>query len=290
MHPGVHSGKPWGVEGESVARRHYIALMAGVDQFGGNNDKVPVLEAYQMGVEEHGEEWMNQRMRQSARRLLANIFRTGLFENPYLDPAKTSEVVGKPEYMAIGYEAQVKSAVMLKNHNQVLPIKEKVKVYIPERHVPAHKAFWGNTIPEQTITPVSKELAKRYFTLVATPAEADLAIVFIESPNSGCGYDVEEAKSGKGNGYHPISLQYSDYTATKARAKSIAGGDPYEKSDNRSYLGKSAKTVNKGDMELVINTKRASTSPGPTPAASSASPTSSAPAATPTLSPITRSA
>ena len=257
VHPGVHSGKPWGVEGESVARRHYIALMAGVDQFGGNNDKVPVLEAYQMGVEEHGEEWMNQRMRQSARRLLANIFRTGLFENPYLDPAKTSEVVGKPEYMAIGYEAQVKSAVMLKNHNQVLPIKEKVKVYIPERHVPAHKAFWGNTIPEQTITPVSKELAKRYFTLVATPAEADLAIVFIESPNSGCGYDVEEAKSGKGNGYHPISLQYSDYTATKARDKSIAGGDPYEKSDNRSYLGKSAKTVNKGDMELVINTKRA---------------------------------
>ena len=32
--------------------------MAGVDQFGGNNAAGPVLEAYQMGVKEHGEAFM----------------------------------------------------------------------------------------------------------------------------------------------------------------------------------------------------------------------------------------
>ena len=42
------AGKPWGAEELSVAERHYRILMAGVDQFGGNNDKGPVLEAYKM--------------------------------------------------------------------------------------------------------------------------------------------------------------------------------------------------------------------------------------------------
>lgn len=256
IHPGVHSGKPWGVEGLTVAERHYKALMAGVDQFGGNNDKIPVLEAYKMGVNEHGEEWMLNRMRTSARRLLTNIFRTGLFENPYLDSEHTALTVGCPEYMAEGYNAQTKSTVMLKNHANTLPIEGRKKVYIPNRHVPAYRGFWGNQVKAQDITPVSHELASKYFTVVDTPAEADLAIIFIESPNSGCGYNLDEVKKGE-SGYIPISLQYSDYTARKARPQSIAGGDPYEKFTNRSYLGKSTQTVNKGDMDLVINTKKA---------------------------------
>lgn len=256
IHPGIHSGKPWGVEKLTVAERHYKALMAGVDQFGGNNDKQPVLEAYEMGAKEHGEEWMTERMRTSARRLLMNIFRTGLFENPYLDPAHTAQVVGCPEFMAEGYDAQVKSTIMLKNRSNVLPVQGKKKVYIPVRHYPAYTGFWNNPIEAREITPVSRELASKYFDVVDTPAEADLAIVFIDSPNSGWGYDMADVKRG-GNGYMPISLQYSDYTARTARAKSLAGGDPFEKSDNRSYRGKTVHTINKGDMDLVIATKKA---------------------------------
>lgn len=256
IHPGVHSGKPWGVEGLTVAERHYKALMAGVDQFGGNNDKIPVLEAYEMGVKEHGEEWMLNRMRTSARRLLTNIFRTGLFENPYLAPAHTTAIVGCPDYMAEGYDAQTRSTVMLKNHANVLPVKGKKKVYIPNRHVPAYRGFWGSQVKAQDITPVSRELASKYFMVVDTPAEADIALVFIESPNSGCGYSLDEMKKGE-SGYIPISLQYNDYTARKARPQSIAGGDPHEKFTNRSYVGKSTKTVNKGDMDLVVATKKA---------------------------------
>lgn len=249
-------GKPWGMETKSVAERHYKVLMAGVDQFGGNNDRGPVLDAYHIGVEKQGEEWMQQRMRTSARRLLTNIFRTGLFENPYLDPAHTSEVVGCPEFMQEGYDAQLKSVVMLKNHAGVLPLEGKKKVYIPERYVPSYIDFWGGRIEEQHITPLSKELVERYFELVSTPQEADAAIVFIESPNSGYGFDEEAARTGKDTGYRPISLQYSDYTATHARAQSLSGGDPYEDFTNRSYRGKSVKTVNKGDMDLVIQTKK----------------------------------
>lgn len=108
-------GKCWGVEELSVVQRHYEALKAGVDQFGGNNAMKPVLEAFAMGVKEFGQEAWNQRIRESARRLLLPMFRTGLFENPYLDPAETKKIVGNQDFMKKGYEAQVKSLVMLKN-------------------------------------------------------------------------------------------------------------------------------------------------------------------------------
>lgn len=48
--PGDFDGKPWGVEVNTVAERHYIALMAGVDQFGGNYEKAPLIAAYQIHV------------------------------------------------------------------------------------------------------------------------------------------------------------------------------------------------------------------------------------------------
>lgn len=89
---------------------------------------------------------------------------------------------------------------------------------------------------------------------VDNPDEADFAIVFMTSPNSGTGYDKSDCEKG-GNGYMPISLQYNDYTATYARNPSLAGGDPFENFTNRSYKGKSVKTANKQDMLSVLETK-----------------------------------
>ena len=248
------SGKPWGVEGLSVAERHYRILMAGVDQFGGNNDKGPVLEAYQMGVAEHGEAYMRSRFEASAVRLLMNILRVGLFENPYLDPEQSAATVGNAAFMREGYEAQLASIVMLKNKGGVLPMAEGKKVYIPQRHRPAVVNFFGQQTEAYDEPAVSAELVGRYFTPVDTPEEADFALVFMDSPNSGAGYDADDRQRG-GNGYLPISLQYGDYTATYARRVSLAGGDPDESFTNRSYRGKTVKTANLCDMTTVLETK-----------------------------------
>ncbi|HRI21818.1 MAG TPA: glycoside hydrolase family 3 N-terminal domain-containing protein, partial [Panacibacter sp.] len=51
------TGKSWGVDSLTLAQRHYKILMAGVDQFGGNNDAAPVIEAFNIGVKEHGEKF-----------------------------------------------------------------------------------------------------------------------------------------------------------------------------------------------------------------------------------------
>ena len=247
-------GKSWGVENLSLAERHYKVLMAGVDQFGGNNDAKPILAAYQMGVKEMGEAKMRVRMEESAVRLLKNIFRVGVFENPYLDAVETKATVGKPEYMKAGYEAQLKSVVLLKNQGNILPFTTKKTVYVPKRFVPASRNFLGMEMPSSTEYPVSLDLVKKYFNVSENPDEADFAFVAIINPTATIGYDKEDLKNG-GNGYFPISLQYGEYTATEARETSIAGGDPMESSKNRSYKNKTTKTANFTDAQLVAETK-----------------------------------
>ena len=248
-------GKCWGVENMSIAERHYKILKAGVDQFGGNNDKGPVLEAYQMWVNEFGKESADARFQQSAYRLLLNVFRTGLFENPYLDPEQSNATVGKSDFMQAGYEAQLKSVVMIKNHNNTLPVKDKKKVYVPKRHYVQSQGFFGMSGQDKWDYPINLDLVKKYYDVVESPAEADFALVLIQAPNSGVGYSTDDVKRG-GNGYVPISLQYNDYTATYARATSIAGGDPLENFTNRTYKGKTVKTSNKDDLKVVLDTKR----------------------------------
>lgn len=247
-------GKPFGVENLSVAERHYKAIQAGMDQFGGNNDISPVLEAYKLGVAEIGEESMRERFEESAVRLLTNIFRTGLFENPYLDVEKTIEIVGNSEFMKAGFDAQLRSIVMLKNSGKALPVKTREKVYVPQRYIAPNTNWWGVTTKPKTIDAFNMEVVAKYFKVVETPEEADFALVGIQSPDGGVGYNDADVERG-GNGYVPINLQYGPYTADTAREVSLAGGSPLEDFTNRSYKGKSVNTVNITDMHLVNETK-----------------------------------
>lgn len=175
----------WGAETLSVAERHYKIIMAGVDQFGGNNDAGPVVEAYKMGIKEHGEQFMRARMEQSAVRLLKNIFRVGLFENPYLNVEETKKIVGNEEFMKAGYEAQLKSIVLLKNKDKILPVQKQKTVYIPKRHTAGSMDMFGNKIPASESDPINLNIVRKYFNVTENPGEADLALVIIRSPNSG---------------------------------------------------------------------------------------------------------
>ncbi|TFV93160.1 glycoside hydrolase family 3 protein [Algoriphagus kandeliae] len=254
--PEIFAGKPWGMEANSIAERHYQVLMAGGDQFGGNNDKIPVLAAFEMMEEDMGVEAARARIELSAVRLLRNIFNAGLFENPYLEPEKSQEFVGNPDLMKEGYEAQLKSVVLLKNKEQVLPLREKKKVFIPQKYIPSTTNWWGIKSEAQWVDAVNLGIASKYVELVETPEEADLALVFVNSPESGTGYDPADRAKG-GNGYVPISLQYEPYTATLAREQSMAAGDPVIAPEitNRSYKGKRVETANNQDLKTILETK-----------------------------------
>lgn len=241
-------GKSWGVEELTEAERHAKALKAGVDQFGGNNEIAPVLEAYRMGVSEYGEEAMRKRFEKSAKRLLRNMFRTGLFENPYIDPDESARIVGNSEFMKEGFETQIKSVVMLKNKNHVLPVKERKKVYIPKRRLAGSRDWFGNEIPAREELPVPENVIEQYGILVDDPEKADFALVFMDSPQS-CGYDPIK-------GYLPVTLQYRPYTATVTRKESIAQ-DPREEIVNRSYYGKTNTANNEADLDVLLETRKA---------------------------------
>lgn len=251
------NGKPWGVEHLSVEERHFQAIYAGCDQFGGNNDPLPILAAYQIWCQRFGKESAEQRFRTSAERLLLNFFRVGVFENPYVDPMRAAEVVGCEEFVEEGYDAQLKSIVMLKNHQQVMPIAKGAKVYFPKRYYPASIPFFGRSTPNipHYDWQIDTALINQYYQFTDDPNEADYALLYIFTPEGNWGYSEKDVQEG-GTGYVPISLQYNDYTATQSRSVSIAGGDAKESFSNRSYLGKSDYSYNRQDMLQVIQTKQ----------------------------------
>ena len=257
MDPLTTGGKCYGVEDQTIGERIFKILDAGVDQMGGSVNAGQIMQAYRIWTEKYGEQSARERWEASAKRILIGFFRIGLFENPYVDPENADKVLNDPELHAKGEEAQSKSVVMVKNAGGALPLDKKMKVYVPIRNIPGVYSMTGRQkkAPYVGYSVDTAEVAKRY-TIVDTPEQADFAIVAITEPEGGIGYSKADVKAG-GNGYLPISLQYSPYTATYARDKSIAGGDPAEKFTNRSYKGKSITVENQTDLALVRETKAA---------------------------------
>lgn len=253
-HIGERKGNCWGTEKLTIEERFLKLIEAGVDQFGDVMNPKPILKAYDMGVRKYGENVMRKRLESSAVRILTNMFRLGLFENPYLEEEKSVEKVGSKVLREKGLSAQRKSVVMLKNHNSVLPLKKGCRIYYPQREflskftpfgdIPAHR---GHAFSSQYIDP--------YAQTTDNPDEADCALVVMFNPIANDGYDVKDAETG-GNGYVPISLQYGDYTAEYAREISIAGGDPLENFTNRSYRGKTVHTANAFEVEELIKVRQ----------------------------------
>lgn len=269
----------YGVEDLSVAQRHALAIDNGVDQFGGNSEAAPVIEAYRLLAERDGQEAALARLRASARRLLAVFFRAGLFENPYLDPQLSEQVVGARPFVEAGRAAQRDSLILLKNQpagaatagspaNQsapapqatqerqagggvvpVLPLGETVRrVWVPTRHLDASIGFFRQPVPPQEVDPYQAGPAA--LERAQDPREADAAVVFIESPLSEP-YSLADRQAG-GNGYLPLSLQWGTYTAQDAREHSLASGDYREtEHPDRSVRGKTATVYNAGDLDLV---------------------------------------
>jgi beta-glucosidase len=63
----------------------------------------------------------------SVRRILAAKIRVGLFESPYVDEARAKEVLSAPEHRRLARIAASRSAVLLRNEGQLLPL-DKARV------------------------------------------------------------------------------------------------------------------------------------------------------------------
>jgi beta-glucosidase len=146
--------RAWGVEGLSVAERARKALEAGVDQFGGEACPEVIVGLVRGGLVSE------ERIDQSARRILRDKFRLGLFDSPYVDVEAAAGIVGSAEFVAAGQAAQRRSIVLLKNAG-LLPLEGRPRLYVEG---------------------VAPGVAADYGELVADVEQAEVAILRLQAP------------------------------------------------------------------------------------------------------------
>ena len=179
-------GMSWGVQELSRRQRFVKGVEAGIDQFGGADESDVLVEAVRNG------ELSEKRLEQSAYRVMLLKFRQGLFENPYVDPARAGRLLGSTSFQAEADSVQRNALVLLRNEGKILPLKGARKVYLYNIAPEAARA--------QGLIPV------------ATPEEADVAIIRTATP-----YELLHPRHFLGRLFHEGSLAFQagqkDYDA-----------------------------------------------------------------------------
>ena len=133
-------------------------------------------------------------------RVMKNKFDLGLFDNPFVDAAAALEICASEAYQAEAFplvtiddvyaarnentnaleiELQTKSAVLLKNDNNLLPLKQGVKVYVD-----------GSTADTVAL---DKAAIGAYTTVVETMEEADVIVARVSSLNDQSELIIDDA-------------------------------------------------------------------------------------------------
>ena len=171
----LHVARAWGVEHLSVPERIVALFDAGVDQFGGEFLSSEVLDLVRSGA------LSEERLDVSARRLLREKFVLGLFDDRFVDPDAAAAVVGSPEFRTEGDAAQ-RAAITLLVDRGALPVAEGSRIYAEG---------------------IAPEALAGYGTVVASPADADVAIIRLQAP-------FETRATTFENFFHAGSLDFPD--------------------------------------------------------------------------------
>ncbi|MCL7749720.1 glycoside hydrolase family 3 protein [Halalkalibacter alkaliphilus] len=109
----------FGLEDLPEVERFARAINAGTDLISGNSDPQPIIDTVEQGLVEE------ERIDEAVSRLLTEMYKLGLFENPYVDPQNALEVVDRPESQEKADVAHRKSVVLMKNEDNVLPLRDE---------------------------------------------------------------------------------------------------------------------------------------------------------------------
>jgi beta-glucosidase len=171
--------RAWGVEHLDRHSRVERILQAGCDQLGGESDPGLVVDLVRDGrVPE-------ERLDESVRRLLREKFRLGLFDRRHVDVDAVEDLVGAPDAVAEGVDAQRRSVVLLGHDPSrgVLPLAPTHRIYV-EGADPAVVADYAS---------VTEDLD-----------DADMALVRIGAP-------FEPRTAGFEAFFHAGSLEFPDH-------------------------------------------------------------------------------
>jgi beta-glucosidase len=150
---GIISDRAWGLEQRTVPERAAAAINGGTDILSGFNSNTTITDLVRANLVS------GARIDEAVGRLLAEQFRLGLFEDPYVDASAATSVIGSQTSRDKGFEVQKQSIVLLQNQSQseggkLLPLRSGAKVYTigmgkadVERY--GFSVIDGNTVPGQ---------------------------------------------------------------------------------------------------------------------------------------------
>ena len=154
---GIISGRHWGVDNLTIKERYKKSFLAGIDQYGGEDDPEHIINLISDG------EISLERINSSVKRILINKFDLGLFDNPYVDEEMVKERVATDKNIKFGLDAQRKSIVLLENDG-ILPLKNKQRIFVDG---------------------LDGQIASNFGKLVNNPEEADVIIMYIHTVFNG---------------------------------------------------------------------------------------------------------
>ena len=236
----------WGVEDLSIAERISMAFQAGTDQGGGEWNIEEFQNGYKQLCEDVGEDEAETIVRESGRRILKFSILLDLFDNPYESREDAKEVIESQEMKDQGWECAVASVILMKNKGNIIKERsDKPKVYVEG----ANDDF------------------SEYFDVVDSPADAEMAVMFVEGPGSSLfneGYTGSTKDPSKDDGeFTPRACQYKTYVAEYARKPSLAGdiwkeGSRFEKNEKTgredwSYKGKTSTSNGESTLQGIID-------------------------------------
>jgi beta-glucosidase len=180
---------PWGVEDLSRSDRFALAINAGIDQIGGEEDPTPLLEALDKGLIN------GERVNEAAHRVLVEKFALGLFENPYVDVEAAGGIVGSSEWHDLAYQTQRKSLVSFTPLTRTLSTSDKVFVEGVNADVVTAKGF----------------------TVTSSIEDATVAVMRLQAP-----FEVLHPTFFFGNMMHEGSLTYAEDDLQIAKLRELS--------------------------------------------------------------------
>ena len=182
---GIIGTRAWGLESKSVDDQIAMAVNAGVDVLSGFESNAQIVGLVKSG------KISEARLDDAVKRLLAEAFQLGIFEDPYVDPARAAYLVGNRAFQMRVDLAQRKSIVLLQNQDATLPLRAPtaaapVRVYaMGLRSDVVGDARWGG----YAVTSGDYDAAKGEHR-AAVPAGTDYSIIRVEVSNQGANRDL----------------------------------------------------------------------------------------------------
>lgn len=187
---------PWGVMSLTDVQRFAKGMNAGIDQFGGVDDGRPFVDAIAAGL------LTLARLDEAVLRIMRVKFDLGLFDNPYVDPARAEALSRDASHQREAMRTQARALVVLERASgrAMLPATG-ARLFVPGMDTATVRA--------------------RGYRVVGSAAEADAAILRIKAP-----YQTLHPTFFFGSFQHEGDLDFKDGDSSLTLVKATAAKVP----------------------------------------------------------------